>query len=114
MIKILRMRIDITGEMYDRLQRYKRSGNSVDLIEKLDGRFFSLRALTRDLLLIFVTGDPLVDITLTLTAAAGLGPVNAKIFGDVVPVDLKLNDQAPLAEGLERDQQYQEYGNRDF
>jgi len=66
-----------------------------------------LPALTRRLLLRFIGGHFLIEVTFTGTAGGGFRAVDAEIFGDKIPVDPVFDDQAPFAEGLQAHQQDQ-------
>jgi len=83
--------------------------NQIFLKEYLQGRLISLPALTRRLLLRFIAGHFLIEITFTGTAGRRLCAIDTEVFGDKIPVDLVFEDQAPFAEGLYADQQDQCY-----
>jgi hypothetical protein len=63
-------------------------------------RFVALTTLAGRLLLRLIGGHFLIEIAFALATAAGLKTVDAKIFGDIIPVGLKVSDQAPFAKGL--------------
>lgn len=55
----------------------------------------------------FVFRHFFIEITFAFAAGQRGGAVDAKVFGDKVPVDLVFKDQAPFAEGLGSGQQDQ-------
>ncbi|HEY4206685.1 MAG TPA: hypothetical protein VGM31_07735, partial [Puia sp.] len=57
------------------------------------------------LLLRFISSHLFIEITLALATGTRRKTIDTKIFSDVVPVHPIFGDQAPLAEGLQRDQQ---------
>jgi hypothetical protein len=79
----------------------------IDGCKDLQGGFFFLAAFAGGLLIGFVGGHLFIEITFTVAAAGWAGAIDAKIFGDIIPVDLVFEDQAPFAEGLKRHQQDQ-------
>ena len=79
----------------------------VDGCKNLEGGFFFLSAFAGSLLIGFVGGHLFIKITFTLAAAGWTGAIDAEIFGDIIPVDLIFEDQAPFAEGLKGHQQDQ-------
>jgi hypothetical protein len=78
----------------------------------LQGGLISLPALAGGLLLRFVAGHLLIEITFPMTAARRLCTIDAEVFGDEILIDLVFEDQAPFAESLYGDQQDQYYRDR--
>ena len=66
-----------------------------------------MSTFTGSLLLRFIAGHLLIEITFPVTAAGGFGAVDTKVFGDEILIDLVFEDQAPFAESLYADQQDQ-------
>ena len=94
MIRYIACRMNNIMESDRRLWQYKSRA-----VRQQD-RFVVLTALSGRLLLRLVGGHFLIEIAFALATAAGPEPVYAKIFGNIVPVDLKVCDQAPFAKGL--------------
>lgn len=55
----------------------------------------------------FVGCHLFIEITFSVTAAGWTGAIDTKSFGDIIPVDLIFEDQAPFTEGLKGHQQDQ-------
>jgi len=93
--------MNYTGDSHQRLWQW------VAGVKDLQDGLVFLGSFTGRLLLRFVFRHFLIEVTFAFAARQWSRAVDAKIFGDKVPVDLVFKDQAPFAEGLGSDQQDQ-------
>ncbi|HEY1213529.1 MAG TPA: hypothetical protein VGE93_07830, partial [Bryobacteraceae bacterium] len=92
--------IHVSREMPQHHRYNDRLRQQIPRAMHLHQHLIPLPTLTWRLLLALIVGQLLVEETGALTATDRVEPVDTKILGDKIPVDLEFGDQAPLAEAL--------------